>query len=154
MSLVQSVKSVTPTNVDQPLFPSSNPTLVDPYDDGAAYDASSAAPSLTFNCTIKIPVEVSWDSLRVQQYYTTNEPSDQNDPNNPTTVSIYFVYDITGDESGNFNEYQVSVTLNDTNAEGQAIPFDQITNIFTLIDDLDPKTSRGTLVPVKRVGDY
>lgn len=142
MTLVNTTVNVTPTNTNEPIVPSSNPTLNPPYNETAVCNLAPATPELTFTCTVDIPTEVAWSDVQVLQYYNSS---------NADTVEIYFVYNISGG-SGKYNSYTVEVALNNTDANGRDIVFNNITKITSLIEDIDPKTSRGTRTVVQRVG--
>ena len=116
--------------------PSQNPELPDPVGCDAVYNTTNK--TLEYTCTIQIPVEVDINDVKGYQYYSSD---------NENTLEIYFVYDYTRSLSGDYNTYDVSVVALDT------IDLTKIENIFNLIENIDPKTSRGTVTTVRSTGN-
>jgi hypothetical protein len=143
MSSVNAVVDVTPKNTDNQIVPSSNPTLVAPYDESAVCITETDIPELIFNCTVQIPKEVDWSNVQVLQYYNAS---------NAAVIEIYFVYDVSG-ESGIFNTYTVSVKANNKDANEESIDFTSISTIVSLMQGIGPKTSRGTRTLVRHTGE-
>lgn len=142
MSLVNTTVNVTPTNTNEPIAPSTNPTLNPPYNESALCNLEPATPELTFTCTVDIPEEISWSNVQVLQYFNAA---------NADTIEIYFVYNVVGG-SGKYNSFNVAVSVNNVDATGHEIDFNNVTNITSLVEDIDPKTSRGTRTMVQHTG--
>ena len=113
---------------------SENP-LAPPINNVATATVVGGEACLTYSCTITIPVEVNLDKVTAQQYYAGNLCK---------TLEFYFVYDYDGTLSGENNHYNVILTAN-----GVKAPLAIITEIFSLIENIDPKTSRGTVTTVR-----
>jgi hypothetical protein len=113
---------------------SENP-LAPPVNNVATASVVSGVVNLTYSCTITIPVEVNFDMVKAQQYYAGNQNK---------TLEFYFVYDYDGTLSGENNHYDVILTANGTKA-----PLAIISEVFSLIENIDPKTSRGTVTTVR-----
>lgn len=143
MTLVSDTINVTPSNTATQIVPSQNPTLGAPYNESASYNSSQATPALTFSCTVQIPVEIAWSAVQVLQYFNAS---------NPNTIEIYFVYNIAGG-SGNYNTFNVQINCNSTYLNNVRIDLSKVNTIVSLVEDVDPKTSRGTRTMVQRTGE-
>lgn len=136
MSETQTPIPVSPTNTGTAIMPLKNSNQLPPLFDNSA--SISPTPVLEYACSVMIPVEVSWGDVTVFQYYGGG-----------STLDIYFVYDYPGTLSGDNQQYDVCVTALDKDISGQTIPLASIAEIFSLVQNKDPKTSRGTMTTVK-----
>lgn len=144
MNVQESLTYVTPTPTTKQITPLKSDNLLDPpFQNKAIYDAGSAKPQLQYSCSVMLPVEIDWSQVTVYQFYAGNGSQ---------TLEFYFVYDKGGVLSGNFKQYDLTITALDTDGNGNKIPLDTIQNVFSLIENMDPKTSRGIKFPVVKTG--
>ena len=121
---------------DTQIVPIESPEMLNPpYNNVARTETLGGQLNLIYSCTIDIPVEVSLNDVSALQYFAGEKSA---------TLEFYFVYDYDGTLSGANNSYDVILTAITTEA-----PLVQIGNIYSLIENIDPKTSRGTVTTVK-----
>lgn len=115
--------------------------LDDPTNRKATYSANNK--ELVFTCTITIPVELTLDDVTVYQYYEAGTLP---------IMDFYFVYNYTGHVlSGLFHPYNVKVSALKKNENNTPIPLASVTAVGSLIEDIDPKTSRRTVTTVRSI---
>ncbi|MCC6702844.1 MAG: hypothetical protein IT221_15035 [Fluviicola sp.] len=98
---------------------------------------------LTFNVSVLIPNEIAWEDVVVQQYY---------DDSKTNPLQFYFVYTLDGEPSGD-TQYDLTISGLKNDASGKAIPYANIENLLNMVVNDDPKTSRGTVFPIRQSGN-
>jgi hypothetical protein len=103
----------------------------------SAFTANCSNGVLTGNATISLPNGVSPTSVVLKQFYS------------PTLgLQFYFVYNFTTPQGATYNDYQFAFTADPKDYKNNPIPFTTLNQATALIQDIDPKTSRGTSTPI------
>lgn len=125
------IYQLTPVVVGVSIAPSTqlNPPSV--------FTANYSNGNLTGNATISLPNGVSPTSVVLKQFYS---PS--------LGLQFYFVYDYITPQGATYSDYQFAFTAAPKDYKNNAIPFATLTQATALIQDIDPKTSRGTTTPI------
>lgn len=139
MSQIIPIVNLTPIVVTQPTLPNPEDELADLFEIYSEYNTSKKVLNSSVNGLI--PVEVNIESVVVQQFYDARVPNE---------LQFYFVYDLGGSTSGDFQEVTYTFAASNSDGKGGEIDLSTIENVFTLLVDDDPKTSRGTTTTVRQ----
>lgn len=102
-----------------------------------AFSALYSNGNLTCNATVSLPNGVDPASVTLKQFYS---PS--------LGLQFYFVYNFVTPQGATYTNYQFSFTAAQKDYKNNQIPFASLTQATALIQDIDPKTSRGTSTPI------
>lgn len=124
------------------LTPVDASSAIQPSDQLQAPTACKAIYSATKNelnvfGTITLPEGESISNVTLEQYYSENDG-----------LQFYYVYNFSTPAGAPYISYPCTFTALEKDASGNLIPFETLTSVLQLIQDIDPKTSRGTTTPI------
>lgn len=140
MSSTQNRIPVTPVLTSKEILPE---TPVCELPEPFSTTANVINGELIFNCSVKLPAQVKWSDVTVEQFY---------DASNANPLQFYFVYTFDGASSGN-TQHDLTITGLKDDESGSAIPYADINSLLGMVVNNDPKTSRGTVFPIRQSGD-
>lgn len=141
MSSTQNRIPVTPVLTSKEILPE---TPVCELPEPFSTTANFINGELIFNCSVKLPSQVQWSDVTVEQYY---------DSSNANPLQFYFVYTLDGTPTGNPNQFDLAITGLKDDESGSAIPYEDISSLIAMVVNKDPKTSRGMAVGIRQAGD-
>jgi hypothetical protein len=124
------------------LIPVETSTLIKPGDDPNVPEKCSAIFSLKQNkltvyATILIPDDTTISIVTLKQFYSKD-----------VGLQFYFVYSVSNPKFIQKNYVSCKFNALPKDASGNQIPLSNLKSILQLIQDTDPKTSRGTTTPI------
>jgi hypothetical protein len=127
------IYNLTPVIVDAPITPGSD--LQAPSDCTANLNPNTKI--LTVTATITLPQGEDLSKVTLEQYY-----SEENG------LQFYYVYNFSTPPRATYVPYSCSFEALTDDQTGAPIPFENINTVLQIIQDIDPKTSRGTSTPI------
>lgn len=127
------VYNLTPVDTNSPIEPGDQ--LNAPTACRAIYSAKNN--TLTVSGTITLPEGESLSNITLEQYYSEEDG-----------LQFYYVYNFATPAGVPYNSFACSFVALNKDFNGNAIPLSSLTSILQLIQDIDPKTSRGTTTPI------
>lgn len=127
------IYKLTPVIVDAPITPAND--IQAPTDCTANFNPVTKV--LTVTATITLPQGEDISKVTLEQYYTPD-----------AGLQFYYVYDFSTPERATYVPYQCSFEALSEDPSGTPIHFENIDSVLQIIQDIDPKTSRGTTTPI------
>lgn len=129
----ETIYKLNPVNVDAPITPAND--IQAPTDCTANYNPVTKV--LTVYATITLPEGEDISKVTLEQYYSEE-----------LGLQFYYVYDFSSLEKPSYVSYKCYFEALNEDPTGTPIHFENIDSVLQIIQDIDPKTSRGTTTPI------